>query len=176
MYLFWLITSGAEYAKLPQNVSNNCFKTKIFHFNQPNTFLNYEILIKKDFQKLNNRVILKFPTSKLKEILIKKEVIENNSNKEWKAKDRPYLVNLDDYEIIQIYNSEISKIYEYYSYTHNIKKKMKTLIYFMERSCLKTLAHKHKSTSKKIRKKLITRKNKWGIKNPITQFNNDYKY
>jgi hypothetical protein len=75
---------------------------------------------------------------------------------------RPYLYRCTDLEIVDAYNSELRGICNYYGIASNFTG-LSYFAYLMEYSCLKTLAGKHKSTSKKIRTKFPTGNGGWGI-------------
>lgn len=62
---------------------------------------------------------------------------------------RPGLVNLDDYQIVQIYGAEYRGITQYYLLAHNVSR-LNRLRWVAETSMLKTLAAKHKSTVSKV--------------------------
>jgi hypothetical protein len=65
-------------------------------------------------------------------------------------------------EIIDAYNSELRGICNYYSIASNFTR-LDYFAYLMEYSCLKTLAGKHKSTSRKIIDKFSIGNGGWGI-------------
>jgi len=66
-----------------------------------------------------------------------------------KAIHRPELLNESDYEIISKYGSEYRGLVQFYSYAVNLNW-MHKLHWFMRRSLLKTLAAKHKTSTKKM--------------------------
>jgi len=62
---------------------------------------------------------------------------------------RKSLYRCTDLEIVSTYNSELRGICNYYALASNFNK-IQYFAYLMEYSCLKTLAGKHKTTSRKI--------------------------
>lgn len=72
------------------------------------------------------------------------------------ALHRPELLMLSDAEIILAYNGELRGIANYYSLAQNMKREMNRLAYLWRGSLFKTLAHKHKTSVRKIIKQLKT--------------------
>lgn len=97
-------------------------------------------------------VDLYIPKEKWFKKLIELDVLEITKDNRWKGKHRPYLSNLDDLEIIRIYNTEIRGLYNYFSLAKNVNTLHKFL-YIMKISYLKTMANKYKSSTGKIAKK-----------------------
>ena len=136
-------------------------KTLITHSNQYARFLGYDVRVRRD-QKvktdgrclkrtLNGSVELNVPfEDKIMPFLFEKSVIRQTHDGEIEYIARKYLYRCTDLEILDTYNSELRGICNYYSIASNFSG-LKYFAYLMEYSCLKTLAGKHKSTSKKMR-------------------------
>ena len=90
-----------------------------------------------------------------------KEFCKSRSYGDWtnpdKAKDRPYLINLSDAEILSKYNTEIRGLFQYYKLAHDYSRTFWRFYYLADYSCRKTLANKHKSSVKKISKAYVKR-------------------
>jgi len=90
-----------------------------------------------------------------------KEFCKSRSYGDWtnpdKAKDRPYLINLSDAEILSKYNTEIRGLFQYYKLAHDYSRIFWRFYYLADYSCRKTLANKHKSSVKKISKAYVKR-------------------
>lgn len=71
----------------------------------------------------------------------------------YRARSRPYLVNLPLEKIIQTYNRELLAFARIYPDAHNFHR-FRAVIYLARKSLLYTLAQKHKSTAKKIKSQL----------------------
>ena len=76
----------------------------------------------------------------------------HNGKEQYKSKHRTYLINNDDLEILERYNSEIRGFYNFYSLANNCHT-LHSFKYIMEYSMYKTFAAKYKSTVVKICKK-----------------------
>lgn len=80
---------------------------------------------------------------------------------EWKAKatkgevtrHRPELLHLSDYDIISTFETELQGLINYYIMAHNVMKKGLSLRFFWQKSLVKTLAAKHKTSTAKIYRK-----------------------
>ena len=136
-------------------------KTLITHSNQYARFLGYDIRVRRDQtvkpnghclqRTLNGSVELNVPfEDKIMPFLFEKSVIRQTHDGEIEYIARKYLYRCTDLEILDTYNSELRGICNYYSIASNFSG-LKYFAYLMEYSCLKTLAGKHKSTSKKMR-------------------------
>jgi len=90
-----------------------------------------------------------------------KEFCKSRSYGDWtnpdKAKDRPYLINLSDAEILSKYNTEIRGLFQYYKLAHDYSRIFWRFYYLADYSCRRTLANKHKSSVKKISKAYVKR-------------------
>lgn len=137
-------------------------------------FLGYDITIsrseasaKTDTQKekrlYSYAPVLYAPKEKWVRNLIQKGVLKiNNKTGEWKSMHRSFLRNLEDIEILNIYNAEIKGLYEYYKLARNatVISKYK---HIMEYSMYKTFAGKYNTSVRSI----INRYNingKFGVK------------
>lgn len=72
----------------------------------------------------------------------------------FRAQSRGILLRRSDAEIIETYNSEIRGLVNYYSLAQAYKTAVDKLVSLATSSCLATLAHKHKSTTAQVAKKL----------------------
>lgn len=137
-------------------------KTLITHSSERIRFLGYDISVRrnqevkggaKDGRKtrsLNYKVELLVPLQdKIERFLFDKGAVKQCVDGTLKPMHRAYLLNMSDSEIVERYNAEVRGILNYYHLAANYH----TLDYFcylMEYSCLKTLANKHKSTTRKM--------------------------
>lgn len=148
-------------------------KTLITNSSDYAKFLGYEITIggnertyqvgKTQCRSARRNIRLFMPKDVIiKAINEKNMVMDINANK-WKMNARPLLINLSELEIVSIYNAEIRGLYNYYQLAENVTHKMWQYRYVAEYSCLKTLAAKHKSSVRKMIKKLRIDKY-WGVK------------
>lgn len=137
-------------------------KTLITHHDKFARFLGYDIATVKTPRntKLSNGAMrrqygeigLYVPKEKWVNKLVSLNVIETKSmdgKREWKAKHRSELLNSDDLEILSLYNSELRGLYNYYRLANNVSV-LNKFHWIMERSLIKTLASKHKTTGSKI--------------------------
>lgn len=147
-------------------------KTLITHSNNYARFLGYDVRVRRDqtakpsgdklLRTLNYSVELNVPfADKIMPFLFDKGVIKQTHDGEIQHIARKYLYRCTDLEIVDTYNSELRGICNYYGIASNFIS-LNYFAYLMEYSCLKTLAGKHKSTSKKIRDKFPA-KGGWGI-------------
>ncbi len=150
--------------------NNDAETLKILKSEKGVEFLEYEILLK-------NKILLRIPRGKIKEIVFNEKLVKNVAEKNWKPVSRSYLIGLSDLNILQTYNKELYGYYNYYSLAQNVGTIMNQLKYLYESSCLKTFAHKHKISMSKFRKSHSTRKGRWGIKtnNQIIEFYKGFK-
>jgi len=148
-------------------------KTLITHSNQYARFLGYDVRVRRDGtvkrngkclqRTLNYTVELNVPfADKIMPFLFDKAIIKQTHDGEIEHIARKYLYRCTNLEIIDTYNSELRGICNYYSIASNFSS-LNYFAYLMEYSCLKTLAGKHKSTSKIIRNKFRTGNGDWGI-------------
>jgi len=148
-------------------------KTLITHSNQYARFLGYDVRVRRE-QKvkpngkclqrtLNGTVELNVPfADKIMPFLFDKAIIKQTHDGEIEHIARKYLYRCTDLEIVDTYNSELRGICNYYGIASNFIS-LNYFAYLMEYSCLKTLAGKHKTTSKQIRDKFPTGTGGWGI-------------
>lgn len=141
-------------------------KTLITHGRKSAKFLGYEIYVRKSTQtkrnkagKLtrpyNNKIYLKMPLETVRKKLLDYDALKinvHNGKEQYKSKHRTYLINNDDLEILERYNSEIRGFYNFYSLANNCHT-LHSFKYIMEYSMYKTFAAKYKSTVVKICKK-----------------------
>jgi hypothetical protein len=135
-------------------------KALITHSNQHARFLGYDVRVRRDNhartvnghtkRTMNYSVELNVPfADKIMPFLFEKSVAEQTKSGEIEYTSRKRLTRCTDFEIVSTYNSELRGICNYYGLASNYLK-LNYFAYLMEYSCLKTLAHKHKSTSNKI--------------------------
>ena len=148
-------------------------KTLITHSNQYARFLGYDVRVRRDGKvkptdrclkrTLNYTVELNVPfADKIMPFLFDKAIIKQTHDGKIEYIARKYLYRCTNLEIIDTYNSELRGICNYYSIASNFTS-LNYFAYLMEYSCLKTLAGKHKSTSRKIREQFRTGSGDWGI-------------
>lgn len=149
-----------QFLKQNLDIDINLEKLKLTHSRKRTYFLGYEILKIKE----NKEISLRFSQETLTEIVLDKRLVKDISKRPWEPISKAQLTFLEDHEIINIYNAELSNIYHYFSLADNINTMMNSLHHIMEYSCLRTLARKHKTSLTKYRKKHKLEKNKWGVK------------
>ncbi|MHC4464237.1 MAG: group II intron reverse transcriptase/maturase, partial [Planctomycetota bacterium] len=81
----------------------------------------------------------------------------------WQGRDRIYLVNLSELEILMIYNAEIRGFLGYYALADNLTSIVSSILWLTTTSFLKTLAAKRRSTLKKVAKSLKRGPNRYVI-------------
>lgn len=152
-------------------------KTLITHSEKKARFLGYDIFVRRtnatktnslgySRRFLNGTVCLEMPM----EIMCKKllnynamKIVRTIKGKEkWKPIARSYMVNNDDLEIIEQYNSEIRGFRNYYSIANN-SAYVGSFGYIMQYSMFKTFAGKYRTSMRKTIAKLRIGKN-FGIK------------
>ena len=112
---------------------------------------------------LNGSVELCIPfADKIMPFLFGKSVIRQLRDGTIEPIARKYIFRCTDLEIVSTYNSELRGICNYYSIASNFNK-LQYFEYLMEYSCLKTLAGKHESTSRKIIRKYRDGNGGWGV-------------
>lgn len=163
----------SEFIKERLNMELSDEKTLITNSKNRAKFLGYEITksSSKSLSKDKNGVLKKnhsgvinlyMPKNTIRNWLAKNKIVKDIDSKEWRMNHRPSLLILTDLEIIEIYNSEIRGLYNYYKMSNNVHTHISTLIYAMEYSCLGTLANKYKASRGKIRNKYRNEKG-WGV-------------
>lgn len=147
-------------------------KTLITHSSQSARFLGYDIQVRRNSKiklhgkhrarTLNYMVELNVPfADKIMPFLFDKSIIEQAHDGSIEHISRKTLIRCSDFEIVSTYNSELRGICNYYGLASNFNK-LGYFAYLMEYSCLKTLANKHKSTTRKILNKYQDGKS-WSI-------------
>lgn len=148
-------------------------KTLITHSNEYARFLGYDVRVRRNGQTkrvgncvkrtLNNMVELNIPLQdKIMKFLFDKELINKKQNGEIEPIARLKMLRCTELEIVMAFNAELRGICNYYSLASNFRK-LNLFDYLMEYSCLKTLAAKHKSSTRKIINKYNDGKGEWGI-------------
>ncbi|MEC5261203.1 reverse transcriptase domain-containing protein [Bacillus amyloliquefaciens] len=131
-------------------------KTLITNSSKKARFLGYDIQIKRsshtktdkngNLRKTQNlRCKLYMPAEKWINKLKEYKALKITADGKWKAAHRTYLINHDDLEIINMYNSEIRGMYNYYKLAHNVHT-LNDFYYFMKYSFLRTLGAKYKAS------------------------------
>ncbi|MDR1246714.1 MAG: group II intron reverse transcriptase/maturase [Clostridiales Family XIII bacterium] len=149
-------------------------KTLITHSNQYARFLGYDVRVRREqklkpngrgslSRTLNNKVELNIPfADKIMPFLFGKLAVRQTKNGVIEPAPRKYLYRCTNLEIISSYNSELRGICNYYGLASNFTR-LDYFAYLMEYSCLKTLAGKHGSTSRKMIDKYHIKNGGWGI-------------
>ena len=148
-------------------------KTLITHSSLFARFLGYDIRVRRSQsvkqggnctkRTMNKTVELMVPNSdKIMPFLFNKAIIHQTQNGAIKPAARKSLPRCTEFEIVSTYNAELRGICNYYALASNFGD-MHYFAYLMEYSCLKTLANKHKSTSRKIRNKYKDGRGGWSI-------------
>lgn len=149
-------------------------KTLITHSNDYARFLGYDVRVRRNNdikphgcghtqRTLSHIVELNVPyEDKVLPFLFRKGVICQRQEGNIEPKSRTPLIRCTELEIIMTYNSELRGICNYYSIASNYRK-LNYFAYLMEYSCLKTIAAKHKSTTRKMIAKYKDGKGRWGI-------------
>jgi len=148
-------------------------KTLITHSSQYARFLGYDIRVRRDqklkpwgkyrARTLNGSVDLSIPfADKIMPFLFDKSIAKQSPDGKIEPVARKYIIRSTDLEIISVYNSELRGICNFYGLASNFNK-LQFFEYLMEYSCLKTLASKHNSTSRKIIIKFRDGEGGWSI-------------
>jgi len=148
-------------------------KTLITHSNQYARFLGYDIRVRREqklkphgnhvSRTLNGSVDMCIPfVDKIMPFLFEKSVIRQLRDGTIEPIARKYIYRCTDLEIVSTYNSELRGICNYYNLASNFNK-LQYFEYLMEYSCLKTLAGKHCTTSRKIIQKYRDGKGGWSV-------------
>lgn len=98
------------------------------------------------------QIVLYVPKDKWVNKLIDLGALKIKKDNTWKAIHRPYLINLDDLEILNIYNAELRGMYNYYRLANNASV-FNNFHFIMENSMKNTFANKYKTSANKIWKK-----------------------
>lgn len=131
-------------------------KTLITHAHtQPARFLGYDIEsqhddahITKGRRSLNERIGLRVPAQVVEQAITR-------YTKHNRPMHRPALIEESDYAIVMTYQQEYRGIVQYYLLAHNVYS-LNPLQYVMQRSLLKTLAAKHKTSLSAMARKYRT--------------------
>jgi len=135
-------------------------KTLITHSSQFARFLGYDIRVRRDNtvkphgthlqRTMNMKVELCIPfQDKIMPFLFNKSIIRQLKDGTLEPIARKYLYSCTDLEILTAFNAELRGICNYYALASNYNR-LRYFAYFMEYSCLKTIAGKHKTTARKI--------------------------
>ena len=166
-----------EFLSTQYHLELSAEKTKITHSAERVRFLGYDVAVRRS-QKikkkangvkqrtLNNSVELTVPLEdKIMQFLFKNDIIEQKPNGEIWAVCVPRLRHLSEVDIVNRYNAQIRGICNYYCLAANYDK-LNYFRYLMEYSCLKTLASKSNSTTRKIIQK-YRHDGKWAIPHEV---------
>lgn len=148
-------------------------KTLITHSSQSARFLGYDVRVRRNqalkphgnhrSRTLNNKVELLIPfADKIVPFLFDKAIIRQSCDGMILPAPRKYMYRCTDLEILMTYNWELRGICNYYSIASNFSR-LDYFDYLMKYSCLKTLAGKHSSTSRKIVSRYRMSDGGWGI-------------
>ena len=148
-------------------------KTLITHSNQYARFLGYDVRVRRDstvkpsgnrkMRTLNYKVELNVPfTDKIMPFLFNNAIIAQTHDGKIEPRSRRYMYRCTNLEIVDTYNSELRGICNFYGLASNFAR-LDYFAYLMEYSCLKTLAAKHDTTSRKTVDKFRDSKGSWGI-------------
>jgi len=149
-------------------------KTLITHSNRYARFLGYDVRVRRDqkvkpngrgslSRTLNGKIELNIPfTDKIMPFLFNNAIIGQTKDGKIEPRARGYLFRCTNLEIVTTFNSELRGICNYYGIASNFTR-LDYFAYLMEYSCLKTLAAKHSSTSRKMVNKFRDGKGSWGI-------------
>jgi RNA-directed DNA polymerase len=99
------------------------------------------------------------PESRVKEYIDRNGYGVIQNLREWKGKARSALINNSDYAIVTQYNQEVRGFCNYYYIAKNFYQGLHRLYYLAEVSMMRTLAGKHKSSKRKLYKKLAVTSN-----------------
>jgi retron-type reverse transcriptase len=99
------------------------------------------------------------PESRVKEYIDRNSYGVIQNLREWKGKARNLLINNSDYAIVTQYNQEVRGFCNYYYIAKNFYQGLHRLYYLAEVSMMRTLAGKHKSSKRKLYKKLAVTSN-----------------
>lgn len=138
-------------------------KTLITHSEKKARFLGYDIFVRRTNATktnslghkrrfLSGTVCLELPTEIMRKKLLEYGAMEIETTvhgkENWKAKARSYLINNDDLEILEQYNSEIRGFRNYYRIANN-SSHAGAFGYIMQYSMFKTFAGKYRTSMRK---------------------------
>lgn len=138
-------------------------KTLITHSRKPARFLGYDVVISrnKSARKCQDGITRKTNSYSCK-LFVPKEswvgklkdlrILKIKPNGTWIPIHRSNLKDLDDLEILNIYNSQIRGMYNYYKIANNVSV-LNKFYYYMKYSMYKTIAGKYKSSISKVLRK-----------------------
>lgn len=123
-------------------------------------FLNYEINL------VDNTQIIREDKNRCKKRTINGSLylsVPEDVVRKWQAKvsqgdkimHKATVMNLSDYDIIRTFEVELQGLINYYTRAHNVYNRMSYLRYCWQEALAKTLAAKHKSSTKEIKRKYI---------------------
>lgn len=141
-------------------------KTLITHSSNKIRFLGYDITIRRNNDRiatfvdkngieiakrsLNGSVNLTIPLKdKVEQYILNKGSVIRRVDGTLHPIRRNKLMGKPDHEIVKYFNTEVLGIFNYYGMADNVDK-LRYFSYLMERSCLLTLAAKHKTSCRKI--------------------------
>lgn len=141
-------------------------KTLITHNSKPARFLGYDIKIsnnqsaksnkewknKTPRRSVSGKCFLYMPKEKWIKKLIEINALRIVDGKRWKPQRRPHLLNLEDLEILSVYNSEIHGFYNYYKLAINVSS-LHAFNHIMKFSMAKTFSNKYGITTSQVFKK-----------------------
>ena len=137
-------------------------KTGIRHAKKGTRFLGYDIKIYSDyrytgkFKRMGSTVIRKNVTEKMQLHIPKDKITQFCKKNKYglldvdKSTPRPHLINQTIREIFLTYNAELRGFANYYNLAYARKRRLRRMFYLAEKSLVKTLAAKFKTSSKKI--------------------------
>lgn len=141
-------------------------KTLITHSSEKAKFLGYELAVlrtqdnvkskkeksKKGGRLLFHKVMLYMPQKSWADKLKELRSVNFTKDGKWEPAHRTELINLDDLEILETYNSEIRGLYNYYKMAINVSS-LNSFMYIMRYSLFKTFAAKYRTSKSRIIRK-----------------------
>lgn len=132
-------------------------KNELVHNSEPIEFLGYNISIMRNEHRSDGKVSLYIDHEIMKRFIIDnkfgKFVCDSKTGKpKLKGIHRTNLINLDEFKILNYYNSKIKRIYSYYKLATNLDHKFSNFMYIVRQSFLRTLASKYKTSCAKLLK------------------------
>lgn len=178
-FLIGVIGSNEDSVKIKEDIKNFLHeklkltlsdeKTLITHGNQSVKFLGYEIYVRKENGEakrgklsgmvrrvFGNRIVLKLPLEVMRKKLLEYEamhIMKVEDYQKWKPQSRIKLINNDDLEILDCYNTEIRGFGNYYSIANN-SSALNHFKFIMKYSMFKTFAKKYRMSGRKVMEKL----------------------